>query len=92
MTEMVSFKFTTIYGSKFLNLMALEVPFNTIKLRVKYPFISIKLKASHFVTPTEVGVHDFNYLKVEKMLFRQFKLWIPVFTGMTWWQAFGFVL
>ena len=24
MTEMVSFKFTTIYGSKFLNLMALE--------------------------------------------------------------------
>ena len=39
MTAMVSFKFTTIYGSKFLNLMALEVP-----LFDKYPIRSDLLK------------------------------------------------
>ncbi len=40
-------------------------------------------EAIHSVAPTEVGVHKFNCLKVEKVLFRQFKLWIPVSTGMT---------
>jgi len=39
------FKLCAFYGVEILNLIAMGVPFNTIKLRVKYPFIGIKLKA-----------------------------------------------
>ena len=58
--------------------MALKGSLLTIKLRTLYPFIGLNLKASHFVTPTKVGVHDFKCLKVGKVHFGQFKPLIPV--------------